>query len=173
MISQQSVGLQFLWYLVVGGLAFVVDIAAFVALHGLEMRVIPASMSSFVLATCANYYLSYKLAFTLGRYGRLNEIGRLLAVLSVLSPLEPALATAGARASDAAARILRNFIFLPPQKSVQHGEPLPAPQLHCRQLPRLARFSCATFATVVDRGVTLPSSTTAWSNASLPFATAT
>jgi putative flippase GtrA len=74
---------QFSWYLVVGGLAFFVDIGVFVALSRLGVTLIPASIAGFVLATIANYFLSYFLAFQRGRFGRTHELARLFLVAGV------------------------------------------------------------------------------------------
>jgi putative flippase GtrA len=75
--------MQFFLYLIVGGLSFFVDIAAFVALRALAFQVIPASITSFILATIANYLLSILLAFERGRFRRHVEIVRFLAVVLV------------------------------------------------------------------------------------------
>ena len=74
---------QFAWYLVVGGLAFWVDIGAFVGLRALGLAVLSASTLSFILATLANYFLSYALAFRRGRFGRLDEVKRLFVVSGI------------------------------------------------------------------------------------------
>ncbi len=74
---------QFSWYLLVGGLAFFVDIGVFVTLSGLGVALIPASIAGFVLATVANYFLSYLLAFQRGRFGRTHELVRLFLVAGV------------------------------------------------------------------------------------------
>jgi dolichol-phosphate mannosyltransferase len=75
--------MQFALYLVVGGLSFFVDIGAFVGLRGLGAGVIPASVTSFILATVANYMLSVLLAFERGRFRRHVEIMRFLTVVLV------------------------------------------------------------------------------------------
>lgn len=75
--------MQFFLYLIVGGLAFFVDIGAFVGLRALGADVIPASVTSFILATAANYVLSIVLAFERGRFRRHVEIIRFLAVVLV------------------------------------------------------------------------------------------
>jgi putative flippase GtrA len=75
--------MQFSLYLIVGGLSFFVDIGAFVAMRALEVPVIPASISSFMLATAANYLLSILLAFERGRLRRHVEMLRFLAVVLV------------------------------------------------------------------------------------------
>lgn len=75
--------MQFFFYLIVGGLSFFVDIGAFVAMRAIEVPVIPASISSFILATATNYLLSILLAFERGRFRRLIEMVRFLAVVLV------------------------------------------------------------------------------------------
>jgi len=75
--------MQFLLYLIVGGLSFFVDIAAFVAFRALAMAVIPASIMSFILATIANYFLSILLAFERGRFRRNVEVIGFVAVVLV------------------------------------------------------------------------------------------
>jgi len=75
--------MQFFLYLVVGGLSFFVDIGAFIALRAIEMPVIPASVTSFSLATAANYLLSVVLAFERGRFRWSIEMLRFLTVVLV------------------------------------------------------------------------------------------
>src|SRR5947207_1662552 len=75
--------MQFSLYLIVGGLSFFVDIGAFVAMRAIEVPVIAASISSFMLATAANYLLSILLAFERGRFRRHVEMLRFLAVVLV------------------------------------------------------------------------------------------
>ena len=75
--------MQFFFYLIVGGLSFFVDIGAFVAMRAIEVPVIPASISSFILATAANYLLSILLAFERGRFRRHVEMLRFLVVVLV------------------------------------------------------------------------------------------
>lgn len=74
---------QFGFYLVGGGLSFFVDIGAFMGLRAVGMPLYLASIASFVLATIANYFLSYVLAFKRGRFARGSEIARLFAVAGV------------------------------------------------------------------------------------------
>ncbi|MSP87968.1 MAG: GtrA family protein, partial [Alphaproteobacteria bacterium] len=74
---------QFGFYLVVGGLSFFVDIGAFMGLRAVGMPLYLASIANFVLATIANYFLSYVLAFKRGRFARGSEIARLFAVAGV------------------------------------------------------------------------------------------
>lgn len=75
--------MQFLLYLVVGGLAFFVDIGVFIGLCTGGVPVIPASITSFLVATLANYLLSITLAFEAGRFRRSIEIIRFLAVVLI------------------------------------------------------------------------------------------
>jgi putative flippase GtrA len=75
--------MQFLLYLIVGGLSFLVDIGTFVALRRATMPVIPASVASFIVATVANYLLSILLAFERGRFSRHVELMRFLSVVLV------------------------------------------------------------------------------------------
>jgi len=74
---------QFSWYLLVGGSAFVVEIASFIAFMLIGFYWLPASIAAFIVAQITNYYLSYFLAFRRGRFGRTQEITRLLAVALV------------------------------------------------------------------------------------------
>jgi len=83
--------MQFLLYLVVGGLSFCVDIGAFVLLQSAGVPVIPASITSFVAATGANYALSTALAFQSGRFRRHIELVRFLGVVLVGLVLNTAL----------------------------------------------------------------------------------
>ena len=83
--------MQFFLYLIVGGLSFFVEIAAFVALRRLAMPVISASVASFIVATVANYLLSIALAFERGRFRRHIELMRFLAVVLVGLALNTAL----------------------------------------------------------------------------------
>ena len=83
--------MQFFLYLIVGGLSFVVEIGAFVALRRAAMPVIAASVASFLVATFANYLLSILLAFQSGRFRRGAELSRFLAVVLVGLALNTAL----------------------------------------------------------------------------------
>jgi putative flippase GtrA len=78
-----SLIMQFLLYLVVGGLSFCVDIGIFVLLQSVGVPVIPASITSFITATGANYLLSTTLAFQSGRFRRHIELVRFLSVVLV------------------------------------------------------------------------------------------
>jgi putative flippase GtrA len=82
-MRRSDIRAQFGWYLVVGGSAFVVDIASFVAFQSFGMPLLVASSASFVVATVVNYVLSYRLAFSRGRFGRGAEVARLFAVAVV------------------------------------------------------------------------------------------
>src|ERR1700731_3009929 len=75
--------MQFLLYLIVGGLSFFVDIGIFVVLRMAVMSVIPASLVSFIAATGANYMLSTVLAFQGGRFRRHVELVRFLIVVLI------------------------------------------------------------------------------------------
>jgi putative flippase GtrA len=75
--------MQFLLYLIVGGLSFLVELTAFIALQTAAIAVIPASVASFIVATVANYLLSITLAFIPGRFRRHAELARFLAVVLV------------------------------------------------------------------------------------------
>jgi putative flippase GtrA len=75
--------MQFGLYLIVGGLSFIVDIGVFVALRAAAVPVIPASVVSFCFATGANYFLCILFAFTSGRFRRLIEVLRFIAIVFV------------------------------------------------------------------------------------------
>jgi putative flippase GtrA len=75
--------MQFFLYLIVGGLSFLVEVATFVVLRRAAMPVIPASVTSFIVATVANYLLSILLAFAPGRFRRHVELLRFLTVVFV------------------------------------------------------------------------------------------
>jgi putative flippase GtrA len=80
-ISRRNVPAQLVWYLLVGGLAFLADLAVFLTL--LPLGVVPAVVVCFAVGTLANYALSRLLAFTGGRYDVPQEIARLSAVALV------------------------------------------------------------------------------------------
>jgi putative flippase GtrA len=75
--------MQFFLYLIVGGLSFLVEIATFIGLRRAAMAVIPASVTSFIVATIANYLLSIVLAFQHGRLRLHVELTRFLGVVLV------------------------------------------------------------------------------------------
>ena len=79
----RGVLLQFGWYLVVGGLAFLADLGTFVPLLSMGMAVLWASAVSFAIGAVVNYFLSTWLAFRAGRFGLSMEIGSFLAVVLV------------------------------------------------------------------------------------------
>jgi putative flippase GtrA len=83
--------MQFFLYLIVGGLSFLVEIGTFVALRRTAMPVIPASVTSYIVATVANYLLSVLLAFQRGRFRRHVELARFLTVVLVGLALNTAL----------------------------------------------------------------------------------
>jgi putative flippase GtrA len=83
--------MQFFLYLIVGGLSFLVEIGTFIALRRAAMPVIPASVSSFIVATIANYLLSIVLAFQRGHHRLRVELTRFLGVVLVSLGLNTAL----------------------------------------------------------------------------------
>jgi putative flippase GtrA len=83
--------MQFLLYLIVGGLSFLLDIGVFIGLRRLNAAVIPASVASFLVATAGNYVLSVLLAFRPARFARHIEMLRFLAVVAVGLGLNTAL----------------------------------------------------------------------------------
>lgn len=90
-MNRSDIRAQFGWYLIVGGSAFVVDIGSFLALQAVGLQLLAASALAFVAATAFNYVLSYRLAFSRGKYGRGEEIGRLAFVALVGLGLNTAL----------------------------------------------------------------------------------
>lgn len=82
---------EFFLYLIVGGLAFLVEISVFVALRRASMPIIPVSVTSFLIATAANYLLLVMLAFQRGRFSRHIELTRFLVVVPVGLALNTAL----------------------------------------------------------------------------------
>jgi putative flippase GtrA len=79
-LNRASVPIQFIWYLLVGGLSFLADLAIFAALTRYALPVWAALVVGFVVGTGTNYSLSLALAFTGGRHRRTDEILRLIAV---------------------------------------------------------------------------------------------
>jgi len=75
--------MQFFFYLIVGGLSFLVELTTFIALRAAATAVIPASVASSVVATVANYLLSVTLAFVPGRFRRQAELARFLVVVLI------------------------------------------------------------------------------------------
>jgi len=72
----QALGLQFVLYLFVGGISSVLDVGGFAALKYLGVQYLAASTLSFIAATILNYFLSYVLAFTRGKYSQRSEVIR-------------------------------------------------------------------------------------------------
>lgn len=68
--------IQFGFYLVVGGLSAVVDVGLFWQLVLAGFPIMYASVTSFIIATFVNYFLSYTLAFVRGRYSLHAEFVR-------------------------------------------------------------------------------------------------
>lgn len=83
--------MQFILYLFVGGASFLVDIGVFVALFAVGVPVIPASVTSFVAATIANYLLCILLVFERGRWRRHIETLCFLTVVLIGLALNTAL----------------------------------------------------------------------------------
>lgn len=79
-LSRSNAPAQFVWYILVGGLSFVADLAVFVGLLRLGAPVMGALAVGFVIGTLINYFLSLALAFTGGRHRPAGEILRLFAV---------------------------------------------------------------------------------------------
>lgn len=82
-LPRSHVPTQFFWYVLVGGLSFVADLAVFVGLLRLGIHVAAALVAGFVIGTLVNYFLSLMLAFSGGRHQRHEEILRLFAVALV------------------------------------------------------------------------------------------
>ena len=80
-ISRRNVPAQLAWYLVVGGLSFLADIAVFLSI--LDLGVATAVVVGFAVGTLVNYALSRWLAFSGGRYDVPQEIIRLFVVALV------------------------------------------------------------------------------------------
>ena len=71
---------QFALYLIVGGLCTCFDIGGFLVIRLFGTPVLPASATSFTMATLANYVLCRAIVFRGGRFSRFEEIGRLFLV---------------------------------------------------------------------------------------------
>ena len=82
-LGRADIRAQFVWYVVVGGLSFLADLAIFVSLLWLGAPVMAALVTGFVVGTLVNYGLSRLLAFTGGRYRRTGEVTRLFVVALV------------------------------------------------------------------------------------------
>lgn len=74
---------QLIRYCFVGGIAFVVDIASFVAMTEAGLPVLFSAGASFVVATLVNYALCYRFVFVRARYRRPEEVLRLFVVAGV------------------------------------------------------------------------------------------
>jgi putative flippase GtrA len=79
-LGRADIRAQFLWYVLVGGLSFLADLAVFAGLLWLGAPVMAALVLGFGLGTLVNYLLSRALAFTGGRYRPTGEVARLFAV---------------------------------------------------------------------------------------------
>ncbi|BBK43845.1 hypothetical protein STVA_38650 [Allostella vacuolata] len=71
--SRTDIRLQFACYLLVGGSAFVVELASFLLLLNTGVTTIAASVASFVAASAVNYVLSNVIAFQSGAISRRQE----------------------------------------------------------------------------------------------------
>jgi putative flippase GtrA len=74
---------QFLAYLVIGGLSFLVELGSFELSLVAALPLPLASVLSFVLADVANYFLCIRLAFVAGRFSLQKEILRLAGIVLV------------------------------------------------------------------------------------------
>jgi dolichol-phosphate mannosyltransferase len=79
-LARSYVPVQFAWYVLVGGLSFLADLAVFAGLLRLDLPLMTSLVAGFAIGTLVNYALSLSLAFTGGRHRRLMEILRLFAV---------------------------------------------------------------------------------------------
>jgi putative flippase GtrA len=75
--------LQFMFYLIVGGICFSIDIVGFIALRYFDLPILTASAISFVTSTITNYLLCCALVFRSGRFSRSEEVLRLFAIALV------------------------------------------------------------------------------------------
>jgi putative flippase GtrA len=82
-LDRRNAPTQFVWYVLVGGVSFLVDLSAFTILLSGSVPVLLALVGSFILGTLVNYILCRALAFTGGRYRRSGEIVRLSSVALV------------------------------------------------------------------------------------------
>jgi putative flippase GtrA len=82
-LGRADVRAQFGWYLVVGGVSFLADLAVFVTFIWLGAPVMAALATGFVFGTLVNYGLSRVLAFTGGRHRPAGEVARLFTVAVV------------------------------------------------------------------------------------------
>lgn len=82
-LDRDDVPTQFLWYLAVGGTAFLADLIAFSALLRLGLPLLPVTALGFAVGTAVNYLLSRCWAFSGGRYARREELLRFVTVALV------------------------------------------------------------------------------------------
>ena len=82
-LGRTDLRVQFLWYVVVGGLSFLTDLAVFVSLLSVGTPVMAALVVGFVIGTLTNYLLSRALAFTAGRFRPVSEVLRLFIVAAI------------------------------------------------------------------------------------------
>ena len=75
-MPSKIIWMQFILYLVVGGLSSCVDVGGFWVLVTMSVPLMVASVTSFVVATMVNYVLSYKVAFVRGRHSQSAELIR-------------------------------------------------------------------------------------------------
>ena len=81
--AHQIALLQLGLYFIVGGICFFIDVGGFVALRLGGLRILTASVLSFVTATFVNYLLCCSFVFRTGRYSRQKEIVRLFGIALV------------------------------------------------------------------------------------------
>jgi len=91
-MERSDIGVQFGWYLVVGGLSTVVDLGGFWLLRTAGLAFVVASPASFLAGTSCNYVLSTRIAFARGRFDRVGEIAAFVAVVIVGLVLNSAVA---------------------------------------------------------------------------------
>jgi putative flippase GtrA len=105
-IGRANIPVQLVWYLVVGGLSFLADLAVFLSL--LRLGVAPAVVIGFAVGTLVNYALSRLLAFAGGRYHVPHEIVRLfiVALVGVALTLAAVLALTGLGLTPLAAKLV-------------------------------------------------------------------
>jgi len=82
-MKRTDIRIQFASYLIVGGVAFLTELATFLALLAAGVSVIPASIASFIVATVANYALSRRIAFARKAISGGDEIVRFVLVAGV------------------------------------------------------------------------------------------
>jgi len=147
--------LQFGWYLAVGGLGVLVDLALFVLLLSAGVAVLWASAIGFITGAIANYFLSTWLAFRRGRFARPMEIGAFIVVVLVGLGFTTALMymlTSWMRLPGIPARLLTIatvliWNFLGRRHFVFHADmPAGTAALSGRLLDRFAEKSCRILA---------------------------